>query len=311
MTKTLNPKPELDAQEIFSLISNEKLLAIYAAMVKCRMLEQRATALFQQGKLDADFHASAGREATAAAVAIDLRQEDTLSIAPGDWLPAFAKGMALESLFRALAPAAVQNGTSPAALAEHKNILVPSSNASQPDTVRERAANAFAQNKGAIVVAFLAPEPGSLKPWQKTMAAAAAKKHPIVFVHYVEPLSKAIRTRENSGSKSKLRHPEALVYGVPAIAVDALDAVAVYRVAYEAIVRARQARGATLLQCTLHFGPATIGIDAPSADETLVDAVSAMETYLKRKGIEPELHNRSIVAAFHPELDLATRFLKR
>src|ERR1700722_4606991 len=109
MAKTLESKPSVGAEAIpvaegFSLISNEKLIAIYVAMVKCRMLEQRAAALFQQGKLASDFHASSGREACAVAVGIDLQPEDTLVTAPGDWLSTFMKGLPSEALFRALAP---------------------------------------------------------------------------------------------------------------------------------------------------------------------------------------------------------------
>ena len=72
MAKVLNSKTEPSTTpapktEAFSLISNEKLLAIYIAMVKCRMLEQRATMLFQQGQLASDLHGSSGHEACAAA----------------------------------------------------------------------------------------------------------------------------------------------------------------------------------------------------------------------------------------------------
>src|SRR4051794_14237800 len=89
----------------FSLISNEKLLSIYAAMLKCRLLEQRATSLFQHGRLDNDLHTSSGREAIAASAVADLSHEDILCLAQGDWLPAFVKGMSLENMFRIVAPA--------------------------------------------------------------------------------------------------------------------------------------------------------------------------------------------------------------
>src|SRR5579859_5255189 len=95
-------------KETFSLVSNEKLLAIYAAMVKCRMVQQRAAMLFQQGKLASDLHASSGREAASAAIAIDLLPGDMLSLSGGDWLPAFVKGMTLETLFRALSPSSTE-----------------------------------------------------------------------------------------------------------------------------------------------------------------------------------------------------------
>ena len=252
MAKTVNSKSERKAkpappQETFSLVSNEKLLAIYTAMVKCRMLEQRATLLFQQGKLDSDLHASYGREAASAAIAIDLQPNDTLSIAPGDWLPAFVKGVTLDNLFRALAAKAAQlsgqQALAPADL-EQKNILA-GDEAHRPETVRERAVAAQDAKEGAIVIAILPSAEEALKPWHSVMAAAASQKLPIVFVHYAA----ATRPAQQARPASKSKNPEALFHGVPAIAVDALDAVAVYRVAYEAIIRARQGRGATLLQC--------------------------------------------------------------
>src|SRR4051812_10859906 len=121
------PKNQTEVEDgsakTFSLISNEKLLAIYAAMLKCRLLEQRATALFQHGRLDTDLHVSAGLEATAAAGVVDLQQADTLCLAPNDWVPAFVKGMSLETVFRALAPSSLNLDGPTQIEAEHKNIL--------------------------------------------------------------------------------------------------------------------------------------------------------------------------------------------
>lgn len=316
MAKTLNSKTERKAkpappQETFSLVSNEKLLAIYTAMVKCRMLEQRATLLFQQGKLDADLHASSGREAASAAIAADLQPNDTLGIAPGDWLPAFMKGVTLDSLFRTLAPTAMQlSGQQALASAdfEQKNVLM-GDEAHLPETVCERAIAAQASKEGSIVVAILPSAEESLKPWQSVMTVAASQRLPVVFVHYAD--------HENQTSeppaKGKAKNPEALFHGVPAIAVDASDAVAVYRVAYEAIIRARQGRGTTLLQCSAHpvasrVDKADIGSE-PEIHPISADPISSMETYLKGKGIEPKQHNREVVAAFNRDLELATRFL--
>ena len=299
-------------KETFSLVSNEKLLAIYAAMVKCRMVQQRAAMLFQQGKLASDLHASSGREAAAAAIAIDLQPGDLLSLSPGDWLPALVKGMALESLIRALAPASPQlNGAASSSASEivQNNILPAVDKALGPSTIRERAVAAQAAKQNSIVAAVLPSNEESLKPWHDILAAAASRRLPIVFVHYADASKPPDRAR--SGRKSK--NPNALFHGLPAIAVDALDAVAVYRVAYEAIVRARHGRGATLLECVTHAGISSSGSakeDEPTSNPLQrTDSISTMETYLKSKGIEPAHHNQQIVAAFNLELDLATRFL--
>jgi TPP-dependent pyruvate/acetoin dehydrogenase alpha subunit len=304
MAKTQS-KPENGETKTFSLISNEKLLAIYTAMLKCRLLEQRATSLFQHGKLDSDLHASAGLEATAAAGAIDLQQEDTISIVPGDWLPAFVKGMSPETLFRALAPSASQHSEASAIEAAHKNILMPSAQTDLPELVRERASVASAAKKGAVVAAFIGPGKQALAPWRKILQAAASKKLPIIFAHYTHG-------RAEPAGTSRSKKSAALLEGLPSIAVDARDPVAVYRVAYEAIVRARQVRGATVLQCIIQDEPTAASPrenNRPPLENPMLDPIAAMETYLKSKGINPEPHNQQLVATFNRDLDLATRFL--
>ena len=313
MAKALKSKTDRNTKpatppETFSLVSNEKLLAIYSAMVRCRMLEQRATLLFQQGKLASDLHASSGREASAAAIAVELGPGDALSIAPGDWLPAFVKGVTLENLFRTLAPPS----TSPNALQspvpadlEYKSVLLAGDDSHRIEAIRGRAQKNQTSQKDEIVAAYLPNGSALSRPWQGIMAAASSQRLPIVFVRYGDSEPPA---RETSGQR-KAKNPEALIHGVPAIAVDALDAVAVYRVAYEAILRARQGRGATLLECSFLTPamPNSAGESRTSPSST--DPIFVMETYLKRKGIEPEQHNLQIVAAFNRDLELATRFL--
>jgi TPP-dependent pyruvate/acetoin dehydrogenase alpha subunit len=304
MTK-VQSKPENGPTKTFSLISNEKLLAIYTAMLKCRLLEQRATTLFQHGKLDSDLHLSAGLEATAAAAAIDLQQEDTVSIVPGDWLPAFVKGMSPETLFRVLAPTASRHSEAAAIEAAHKNILMPSTETDLPEVVLDRSSAASAAKKGAVVAAFIGPGKQSLAHWRKTLHAAASKKLPIIFAHYTHEHAEPAGTSRSKKSAT-------LLDGIPSIAVDARDPVAVYRVAYEAIVRARQLRGATVLQCIVQDEPAAVSSresNSPPLENAMLDPIAAMETYLKSKGINPEAHNRQLVATFNRDLDLATRFL--
>lgn len=283
-----------------SLIADERLVAIYVAMVKCRMLQQRAATLFQQGKLCADLHSSSGREACAASVGVDLQPEDTLCIAPGDWLPAFVKGLPAEMLFKALARRV--DGQSIADEIRKRNIL--ESQADQAAIVGDRGEAVRAAKKPAIVAAFFQYDAASANQWQKVVSAAATKKLPILFVQYTgnDGPPKSLLT----GARGKAS--QALLHGVPAIAVDAADPVALYRVAYEAVTRARHGRGATLLECAAI--PIISSAD-PATDQPVQppDPVAIMETYLKSKGIQPEHYNRQAVAEFTLDLDLATRFL--
>jgi len=303
MPKTRTPV-EVAAEKPFSLIPDERLLAIYAAMLKCRLLGLRATELFQHGKLDGDLHVSSGLEATASAACIDLQQGDTLCIAPGDWLPAFVKGMSVETLFRALAPSSLHQESSVQIEAENKNILLPSAKGESQKIFLARASESLTAKSGAVAVAFIPSGTDSIAQWQKAIQTAGTRRLPIIFVRY-----------SNSGDSIHSRSaqkPEALLHGVPTIAVDARDPVAVCRVAYEAIVRARQLRGATLLECLIETAaPPSKEADQSDDGPIATDPVEAMEGYLKSKRITPVIDKQDIIAAFNRDLDLATRFLDK
>jgi acetoin:2,6-dichlorophenolindophenol oxidoreductase subunit alpha len=295
---------ENGSAKTFSLISNEKLLAIYTAMLKCRLLEQRATALFQHGRLDTDLHVSAGLEATAAAAVVDLEPADTLCLAPNDWLPAFVKGMSLEAIFRVLAPSSSHLDGPTQIEAEHKNILLTSEKGALQSAALERARAALAAKDTAVTAAFIPSGNKPLAQWQKAIQTAGSRRLPIIFIHY--------SNADHRASATRAQKPEALIHGVPSIGVDARDPVAVYRVAYEAIVRARQLRGATLLECIIDPQPKpSVKAGGGESDPLASDPVTAMESYLKSKNITPETDKQDIVSAFNRDLDLATRFLDR
>lgn len=298
MVNTLNSRISDNAkndlkQEHSSLISDQKLLELYAAMLKCRMLEQRATELFEQGKLQNGFLGSARCKASAVAVTIDLAPGDALCVAPGDCLPALVKGMSPESLLLALVPGAESTGQSlTAAEAERNTVLLADDPSQQHELVLHRAADAREKKNGAVVAVFIPSTPSSPDSWKEVITSAAAETLPVIFVRHTDGEEIRVPSAGRRGG-----NPQAFFHGVPAIFVDATDPVAIYRVAFEAILRARQNRGATLLECT-------------TVTAWSLDPVGAMENYLRRKAIQPNHHERKIVEAFDRELDLATRFLQ-
>ncbi len=79
--------------------------------------------------------------------------------------------------------------------------------------------------------------------WYEALRIAGAGALPILFVH-CDQLSPHKRgdAKEEIGAQAQS-------YGFPGIAVDGHDLVAVYRVAYESLVRARRGGGPTLIEC--------------------------------------------------------------
>jgi len=257
----------------FSIISNEKLLQLYAAMVKCRALEERVQILFPRSKLIGK-GGSAGREAVAVGVALDLLPQDTVAASPGDLIVNFIwneiQGEPLDAIFARLYARAAR--PSPAAQFKHAGVAA--------------QANKEAKN-GKISVAFSGNSSG-FSP--EALKAASAQQLPILFVRQSRLPAEPPRGKSQTGAAEIA----AAACGIPVIPVDGSDVVAVYRVSTEAITHARKGNGPTLIDC----------IFEPSEAR---DPLRQMETYLTRKGLFNEEGKRQVAAAFKRELDDASK----
>lgn len=199
----------------FALISNDKLLQLYSAMLRCRLLDERLRALAQQEKLSTKAFATAGQEAAIVGAAFDLLPEDTFISRHGDLLPCLLKGMPLETLLAKIFERSAQAyNTDPLSLAA-------------------QAALANQGSKtGRIAVALMPGEAAPLRPRQRALNFASLHKLPLVVVSWRKSIPRQATARD-----------------FPAITVDGDDVVAVYRVASEAIAHARRGSGPTLIEC--------------------------------------------------------------
>ncbi len=114
--------------------------------------------------------------------------------------------------------------------------------------------------------------------FQDAMAAAKQFALPLVFVsraHAIDEKEAARAIRRDARKRKPVKVEPAVGY-LPRMHVDAHDVVAVYRVAHEAIDRARRGRGATWIE----------GIPfKPEGKRLKADAVGGMELYLRGKGL--------------------------
>ena len=257
----------------FSIISNEKLLQLYTAMLKCRALEERVQLLFPRNKLTGN-RGSASREAIAVGVALDLLPEDTVAASPDDLVVNFIwneiHGQPLDKHFTRL----YAHATRPSAAAHFKLAAV----AAQ--------ANKAAKN-GKISVAFSCNGSG-FSP--KALKDAGDRQLPILFVRQTRLPAKPPTGKKLTGATE--------ISGIPVIPVDGSDVVAVYRVSTEAITHARKGNGPTLIDCIFEHS------------ETR-DPLLQMETNLTRKGLFSEEGKRQVAAAFKRELDEAVEAAAR
>ena len=153
-TKDTQAQP---AEKSFSLISNEKLLALYTGLLKCRKLSA---------------HAGFGRKASiapAVAIASDLQVGDTLSANGANLIARFVRGTSLSRVLDALTTERPQSSTALLKAAV-------------------RAARSHkAKRKKRIAVVFCSEPFAVKKVWHDSLREAAAKKMPILFVCSASP----------------------------------------------------------------------------------------------------------------------------
>ncbi len=241
------------------MISREKLLELYTAMMKCRMAAQAAAvAPPRQGCA----------EATYAGVALDLARKDTLHSAPRHALAGMVRGAALHRTLLALERST--RARRPAA---------------DPLAAACEAARVHKAAKGqSIAVVFCCDTEAPAAQWKRALSLASRRGLPVVFVS----LRSVGEAPAFLGTSTVT--PETMAFGVPIITVDGDDLVAVYRVAFESIARARQLRIPTL-------------IDAVTASGA--DCIQTMEAWLDARSFFQPAIRRKIRRDFRAELETA------
>lgn len=260
-------------ESTFSLIGNRKLRQIYSTMLQYRILEAHARKAFG-GK-----PSMRGNEAALVAAAIDLLPEDALAIADGIGIAGFLKQAPLKAIFGRLHQAAAEKSKKK----HRRTASAASGDAAQAGIATGIALARSKETPGGITLAFLSNVSGHAE----TFAFARIHKLPIIYVCL----------------GADLDEEEAQSYGFPAIPVDSNDAVAVYRVAYECILRARQGGGPSMLACT------TFPVELSEAKSQ--DPLRNMERYLTGKGLFTEAWKQKLIQAFENEVKQALAVAKK
>jgi TPP-dependent pyruvate/acetoin dehydrogenase alpha subunit len=302
----------------FSLISNDKLRLLYSTMLKCRALEERISLLAKQDRFKGDYLPAMGREASEVGVAVDLRAGDAIAPPRRDLIASLIKGVPLNAMLSQL----YANSTSPnkgrssPAYGGHAplNVIPPSTTSAAQSNIAAGVALAYKLQKNKnVVVAFSGGGSKSLALWREALNFAGAQQLPILFVVQNKHRAKSISVKKSK----RLPDPsvQAEAFGIPGIPVDGNDVVAVYRVAFEAIARARQGGGPTLIECKTYRWNGHSEIDSAryrdpeeAAHQRSRDPIHLMEQYLTRKGLFTSEWKQSVLDDFQGELDEAIKF---
>jgi len=243
-----------------------------------------------------------GCEACRVAAAIDLESEDAVVLPARNAMIAIARGAPLTSIFPELLrmpkDTPIRNG-------KGAHPMITSSALLEGDLGMSMGIAVGHKLSGRPNVLLLISDAKSSRraAWRNALNFAGLHKLPVLFV-----LETAMGPRRNFPSSAAFDSP-APPGGLPLIPVLGSDAVAIYRVAREAIHHARKGYGPTLIACQ--------GWPAPPATERAAslgtlpagapprDPLQHMETYLKKHAAWDDDWQRGLIASYSRQIEQA------
>jgi TPP-dependent pyruvate/acetoin dehydrogenase alpha subunit len=266
---------------------------LYSGMLLCRMVEEKVEQLAQLQKLTQPLNLRRGLEATVIGSLVELRAGDAISSEPsfaarrsaGQPLGLyFAELYGMRAEYMALAPDADQDAI---------HLLPPAQTIAAQMNLA--AGYALAQKKllrRNVMVVLLREASNALGYWHEAATLAAAERLPMIFVSTSSALPTVMG---NSDARQR-----AAAYGIPGIAVDGGDVVAMWRVAQESIHRARAGAGPTLIDSH---------VPAPQANSRASgDPLERMQHYLDKRKLWKQAWKGELTQKFAAEIDEAQAF---
>jgi len=255
------------------------------------MAEEQRLRLLRHSRHPMAGGSTLGREAIAVGAAIGLLPADTMAPGNYDLATNIVRDTPLKRVFLHWREHNLDPSHRPS-IAAQMNIAT--------GIALARATRSSASEVQSVVLAIAGTGGSALDFWPETLRFAALRKLPIVYVAETGftgvdqgPLLAKASAVDLSGKRMDC--------GLPRIVVDGSDAVAVYRVCYEAIEHARKGYGPTLVECRNNAGH-----DA-GRKQSVPDPIAAMEHYLRQKGLWDDEWKSQLVSRIKQELAKAVQ----
>lgn len=300
-------------------VSNDKLKEIYITMKRCRAFEERAILELRKG-MPGFIHASIGQEAIPAAVCAFLKEGDYTLTTHRGHSDIISRGARLDKMMAELYGRETGYckgvGGSMHIADLSLNILGALGIVGSGVPVAGGVALACKMKRNNLVtVCFFSDGATCTGSFHEGMVFAAAFDLPVVFVCQNNQYEESTRWTY-WGSKLENLAQRASAYGIPGVSVDGNDAAAVAEAAIEAIDRARQGKGPTLLEGLTYriYGHNTAdpgtGYRAKEEIEKWKekDPIIRLYSRLLEAKVITEEENKKIETEISQELDEAVKF---
>ncbi len=275
MIQILNAKGEVVKPEWMPELSKEVLLKMYKTMRLSRIIDEKTLQYQRQGRM-LTYAPNLGQEATQVGSVAAIRQTDW--VAPsfrelGVWL---YKGAPLYNVF--LYWFGNELGMKMSEDIKILPISIPI--ASQMQHATGLAYASRLKGEDDVAIAYVGDGGTSQGDFHEALNFASVKNTPNVFI--IQNNQFAISTRRAIQSKAGTMAQKALGYGIPGIQVDGNDIFAMYAVTKEAVERARNGEGPTLIEAYTY----RLGAHTTSDDPTVYREEAEVEEWRQKDPID-------------------------
>ncbi|MFB3737456.1 MAG: thiamine pyrophosphate-dependent dehydrogenase E1 component subunit alpha [Candidatus Velamenicoccus archaeovorus] len=233
-------------------LTDDQLRDVLHTLKLCRYFDERMEALYRQGRLPGAIYSGRGQEGTHVGVTYALRKEDSLFPTHRDLSAQLAKGLDLKRVMaqywgRIDGYTRGRDGNSHIGDWAGNRTFTVISHLPIAYPVAAGAALAY-KRRGEARVALAICGDGSTSNgrWHESLNVSAIHQLPVVWVvnnnQYAYSTPNALEFRVPTIAE------RAAAYGMPGVRVDGQDVLEVYRVAHEAVERARSGGGPTLIE---------------------------------------------------------------
>ncbi len=231
--------------------SDMPLLDMYRTMLTIRRFEEKCNYLFMQGRIPSTLHLYIGQEAVAVGVCAHLETQDYMLSTHRPHGHAIAKGVSLKAIMAELF--AKKSGC---CLGKGGSMHVGDMNVNALPAIAIVGGNipiaagmALAAKRletGQVTTCFFGDGAANEGAFHEGLNMAAIWNLPVVYI--CENNLYGASTLYSSVSKLENVADRAAAYDIPGLIVDGMDVEAVYQAAGQAIERARQGGGPTLIE---------------------------------------------------------------
>lgn len=241
-------------------VSVEKLKWMYEMMAKSRYFEDQMVDVYTEGKtpvfnigagpVPGEMHLSTGQEPAAAGICVHLTKDDTVTAPHRPHHHAIAKGVDLKKMTAEMFGKATGLGKGKGG---HMHLFDPDVKFSCGGIVAAGIPHAVgaamaAKMKGKdwIAVAFIGEGAANAGAFHESLNLAAVWNLPLIVV--VEDNSYGISVPKNSATAVETNDLRAAAYGIAGAHVKGNDPIAMYTASEEAVTRARNGQGPTIIE---------------------------------------------------------------